>query len=95
MTAYEQHGTATIAAANPFQASPGIRIAVVQGSEPDDWRDIYDRLTDSSHRLVSILLKSSTALAVFIATAAVSGALALLVRRCNPDISPYYDHSRP
>jgi hypothetical protein len=78
------------AAAAPFQTAPGIRIAVVQGSEPDDWRDIYDRLTSSSHSLAALLLKASAAVAVFAATAAVSGALALAILHCKADISPYY-----
>lgn len=89
MTAYEQRGNATIAASTSFQAAPGIRIAVVQGSEPDDWREIYDKLADSSHKLASVLLKSSAAVAVVTATAAVSGALAMAILYCGAEISPY------
>lgn len=91
MTACQQPSIASGSVANSFnKPAGGARIAVVQGSEPDDWREIYDRLAASSHHLAETLLKASSAVAVFAATASVSGLLAVTLLGWVPDISPYY-----
>ncbi len=87
MTACEQHGTTT---SGRFQHTPGLRIAVVQGSAPDDWRDVYERLNTSSRQLAAVLTKASAAAAAFAGIAAVSGFHSLAILKERPDISPHY-----
>ena len=87
-TAYQQHPTAS--ASERYHGVHGVRIAVVQGSEPDDWRLIYERLNKSSQQLASLLTRAAAAAAVFFAMATVSGALAVGILQLKADISPYY-----
>jgi hypothetical protein len=87
MTVYE-HPAATVS--GRFQHAPGVRIAVVQGSAPDDWRTVYERLNNSSKQLATVLAKGSAAVAAFAGIAAVSGLLAMAILEAHPDISPHY-----
>lgn len=67
---------------------PPIRIAVVQGNEPEDWRRIYNRLDRSSG--MEILLKGSAALFTFFGIFSVAGVLAAIAFNLFPNVSPYY-----
>lgn len=67
---------------------PPVRITVVQGNEPEDWRSIYDRL-DKSIRS-EFLLKGVAALFTFLGIFSVAGALALIIISLFPSMSPYY-----
>lgn len=73
--------------ASQVDRAPVVRIAVVQGAEPDDWRVIYDRLNDSSQKLASVLVKSSAAAGTFLGMFLVAGFVGLAVIHLIPDIS--------
>ncbi len=87
MTAYEHQTASTSSQA---RHASGLRIAVVEGNAPDDWRLVYERLNDSSKRLAAILAKGTASAASFAGIAAVSGLLALAILKALPDISPHY-----
>lgn len=70
--------------------APVVRIAVVQGAEPEDWRLIYDRLNDSSHKLASLLVKGAAATGTLLGLFAVSGLLTLSLLQFAPDISAHF-----
>lgn len=85
MNAYEEENSAAQG------HLPAVRIAVVQGALPDDWRLIYDRLSDNTAgRLARTLLKVTAASATFAGLFAVSGALTLVILHFMPDVSPVF-----
>ncbi|MCC8167559.1 MAG: hypothetical protein LIQ31_15830 [Planctomycetes bacterium] len=67
-----------------------VRIAVVSGAEPDDWRRIYDRLNSSRHRLTALLQRTTVAVSTFVGVIAVAGLIAVGIVHLNPEVSPYY-----
>lgn len=72
-----------------LRTSP-LRIAVVPGAEPVEWRKIYNRLNSKSHTLMSILLKASAAMGTLLGLSVTSALLALLIYHFEPSISPHY-----
>lgn len=68
----------------------GTRIAVRQGAHPDDWREVYDRLTERSRGLSAITVKTVAAAATFAGVVAVSGLLGMVVALVCEDISSLY-----
>lgn len=67
---------------------PPVRIAVVQGNEPEDWRSIYNRLDRSAG--MEFLLKGFAALFTFMGIFSVAGLLAAIAFKLFPNVSPYY-----
>lgn len=67
-----------------------LRIAVVPGAEPEDWRKVYERLNKKSQTLMSILLKTSAAAGTFVGLFVTSALLAVGIYKLEPTISPHY-----
>ena len=74
---------------SPTRASTA-RIAVDQGTEPEDWRAIYERMESSSPRLTSLVLKGTAAVATLLGLFAVSGTLGLIADAFFDDVSEYF-----
>ena len=83
MTAYEHVGKYST-------RGTALRIAVVQGALPDDWRTIHERLNRGSHGFAGFCLKCFAGLATFSGVVLVGGALAAVIAHFFPGISPYY-----
>lgn len=67
-----------------------LRISVVPGTEPEDWRRIYERLNKRSQWLMNFLLKLSAALGTFVGLFVTSAVLAVTIYSIEPAISPHY-----
>lgn len=74
----------------PQSRQTQLRISVVQGAEPEDWRVIYSRLNKRSQKLMTMMLKTSAAAGTFFGLFATSAALALTIYKIEPAISPHY-----
>ncbi|MCC8190327.1 MAG: hypothetical protein LIP77_06765 [Planctomycetes bacterium] len=68
-------------------AQPAVRIAVVPGAEPADWRPVYDRLNRCSQRLEGFLLTAAAAAATFAGLFGTAGGMAAVILRHFPDIA--------
>ncbi|MCC8108191.1 MAG: hypothetical protein LIQ30_03920 [Planctomycetes bacterium] len=73
-----------------LRRSSPVRIAVVAGAEPDDWRRLYDRLNTSRHRLATLLQRATVAVSTFVGVVAAAGLIAAGIVSLNPEVSPYY-----
>ncbi len=71
-------------------AHPGVRIAVVSGAEPDNWRGIYRRLNDGWRSLAGLFLSVSAAGSTFAGMFGAAALLAALIVHLLPHVSPYY-----
>ena len=83
MTAYEHPGKSAA-------RHPALRIAVVQGALPDDWRAIYERLDKSAHNLAGFFLNLSAGAATFTAVVGVGWVLAWIIFALFPAMSEYF-----
>lgn len=69
--------------------SSAVRIAVVQGALPDDWRTIHERLNRRANRFTGFLLKSFACSATFGGVLVAGGLLAVAIAHYFPGMSPY------
>ncbi|MCD8351533.1 MAG: hypothetical protein LUC93_13075 [Planctomycetaceae bacterium] len=68
----------------------GVRIAVVQGAAPDDWRRIHERINTSSKQTLMLSLAATAAGCTFAGMFGVALGIALAIIHVMPEISPYY-----
>lgn len=68
----------------------GVRIAVVQGAAPEDWRCIHERINLGSKRFTGMLMSVTAATCTFVGLFGVATALAAAIVHYMPDVSPYY-----
>ncbi len=90
MNAYANTPNPAASVSGRHPGQPGLRIAVVSGAEPENWRSIYRRLNGKSRLLASFLLRSAAALATFAGMFGVAGLVAAVIVHLLPDVSPYY-----